>query len=271
MQIEQSLDLLTSKSIRELMEKTGLVKHKHRKVLMEILGFSESQAHRKLAGQAGWTLDEIKKVADYFAINPNSIFGVIFSDTTNDAILEINDTEYPCLICIGQEITDHNSSHPFFAFQRNNTWIVNSGYKLVDTKIFTVERIDFRLSSKVSIAILDDDISFVESIAIQLNKCGFHTSPYHNEENFLNDIDQKEFDAFVIDWLLNKHTAHQLITNIRRSKIHKHTPIILLTGNANHYESDVASVIQEHRAIFIGKPVSSAIIAAQLKAILNIN
>lgn len=271
MHIEQSLDQLTAKSIRELMEKHGLVKHKHRKVLMEILGLSESQAHRKLAGQAIWPLDEIKKVADYFSIHPSFIFSTIFSDTTSPATLEIDGAEYTCQVLIGSEITD-NSLHPFVAFQMDNTWIVSGRYKApTNKKLFSVDKIEFQLSLKASIAVLDDDVSFVESIALQLSKFGFYASPYHEEEKFINDIEQKEFDAFVIDWLLNKHTAHQLITNIRRSKAHKQTPIILLTGNAGHYEADVASVIQEHRAIFIGKPVSSAIIAAQLKAILNIN
>jgi ActR/RegA family two-component response regulator len=270
MQIEQSLDLLTAKSIREQMDKHGLVRHKHRKTLIEILGLSESQAHRKLAGQAGWTLHEIKKVADYFGVCPNVILSSIFTDTANEALIEINQQEYPCLVWIGPALTEPGE-HPLIAFQQDHTWRVSSADKQTNAKIFAVDRIEFGRSPKLSVAILDDDISFVESIALQLGKFGFHASSYHDEEVFLNEIAHKEFDAFVIDWLLEKHTADKLISNMRRSKTHKHTPIILLTGNTDHYAADIANVIQEHRAIFLGKPVSSAIIAAQLKTILNIN
>ncbi len=268
-QSEQGLDFLAAKRIRELMSAHGYPKHKHRKLLTEILNLGETQTHRKLAGDVGWTLDEIKKIADYFKEQPTVIFNSIFDETASKATLYINGVAIPCITWVGNEIKDTDTP-PIAAYQQDEKWHIGCPTTLPGKSLFSVNRIDFRQSTKAVVGILDDDKNFVETIALQLSKAGFQANPYTDEKQLLEAIEQKEFDAFVIDWVLKSSTANRLIANIRHTDAHKNTPIILLTGNSERYASDVALAIREHKVVFVSKPVSAEIIAAQIKSAIQI-
>lgn len=263
-----------AEKIRAMMESHGIPRRRQSKELTVILNLSFSQAHRKLTGASPWTLDQLKRITEYFndqslgaTLNTPAPAGASFD--AHDAVLVAGDQKLSCVAWIG-EVLDIPHPAEFVAVRRGEEWhIVNSRASRNDgetcRRVGKIE-VHVQQAQLPRIAVVDDDHNLADSLRDYLNEAGFDASAFYSREALELAMEDTAFDGFVIDWLLGASTTEPLIRAIRLDE-QSNVPIIVLTGQlvtGRASESDVARVIMQFNIICREKPTRLSIIAAEL-------
>ncbi|MCC7005104.1 MAG: response regulator [Ottowia sp.] len=254
------------------MEAHGVTKRNHRKLLVEILGLSNSHAHKKLAGNVGWSLDQLKTVLDHFQESPSAIFDDLLGNNGIAATIKTNNKESPCFIWLGHSLDEHHP-YPFVAVNRKEKWVViDSEAEEIEQKFF-ITRIEFQQPKppKARIAVIDDDKASADVLCTFLNESGFSATSFYEPESLLVAHQENPFDGYIVDWILEKQTAESLIKTIRKSNVH--VPIILMTGQLSTgkaSESEIANAIINFGVLTQEKPVRLHIVIAEISKALGL-
>lgn len=276
-------------SIRELLTREGIPKKEHSKKLVELLGLSLSQIHRKLNG-SNWELSQIRLISDYFGVEYDSLnrrFNLSKENNVNDlsqheetsltrAILILDNRKFRCNIQLGSAL-HITANMGYVAYLKGEEWEVCEGSSTVPSvQYFKVNKIELVIpnNKKIRVAVLDDDAICADALSDYLTEVGFHVEVFYdldtiNHETINNS--GESFSAYILDWLINKTTSETLIKNIRLKS--PNSSIILMTGKITSgitREKDIAKVMVEYNASLYEKPTRLAIIAAQLKKELAI-
>jgi CheY-like chemotaxis protein len=271
-----------AKSVRDLLIRKGVPKRSQSKKLMEILGLSLSQAHRKLSGSSNWDLVQIKQVADYFG-EPFTSLNAIFSEppassekTSIPATFFIEGRELPCFVCVGAPLQTIRNVEYVASKTKENEWRVIETAAAQDHAMYhrvTKLEIALKQAQQLLIAVLDDNEASADNLSDFLVETGFHAEAFYDLDTLAQEIAERTFDAYVIDWLIGQTTAESLIQLIR-AKQGRPAPIFLLTGEIDTgraLESDVARVIVEYDVSLQEKPTRLPIITAELSKALGIS
>jgi len=226
-------------------------------------------------------LVQIKQVADYFG-EPFASLNAIFAAPTTSiekalipATFFIEGRALPCLVCIGAQLhTIRNVDYVASKIKENEWQVIEAAVARDHTIYHKVTKLELALkqAQQLSIAVLDDNEVSADNLCDFLIETGFHGEVFYDLETLTQEIAEKSFDAYVIDWLIGQTTAESLIQLIR-SKEGRPAPIFLLTGEIDTgraHESDVARVIVEYDVSLHEKPTRLPIMAAELSKVLGI-
>lgn len=270
-----------AKSVRDLLLRKGIPKRSQCKKLKEILALSLSQAHRKMNGSSNWELAQIRQVADYFD-EPFDSLNTIFSAPTpsTEAILTpakffIESRELPCLVSIGAPLhTTRNVDYVASQSEGGEWKVVESALAHHDVTYYKVKKLELSLKQarQLTIAVLDDNEVSADNLCDFLLETGFHAEAFYDIDTLEQEMAEKPFDGYVIDWFVGEKTAESLIQLIRTKK-GQLTPILLLTGEiitGRAREIEVARIIMEYNVLLQEKPTRLPIIAAELSKVLGV-
>jgi FixJ family two-component response regulator len=101
-------------------------------------------------------------------------------------------------------------------------------------------------SSKIYIAIVEDDESLCRSLARLLQASGYQSVTYHSAEVFLGDAKQPVFDCLVVDIQLGGMSGLELGERLARNG--SNIPLIFLTAHEN-WETLKQSISAQHVAL----------------------
>ena len=120
---------------------------------------------------------------------------------------------------------------------------------------------------KNSILWIDDEIQFLKSHIIFLEKKGYHVDSVHSGEDAIGLLKKKSFDIILLDEMMTGMDGLETLKNIK--KIYSDIPVIMITKNEEEWLMDeaIASDI-EHYLI---KPVHPSQIFMICKNILDSN
>jgi CheY-like chemotaxis protein len=256
----------TSLRIVELMKRRGIKERQCSSEIARILDISYSQAHRKVHGNAQWMIDEVQSVVRHFDTDIGTLLKGLPDEHARDGVVSVAGHYFPCRIGLGDKISTPVPG-TLVAVLRGNTMHVGEAETLQGEEAWSVTKIEvfpqrIRLPT---VAVLDDDSSFVETMATLLQEEGFEALACDSVSTFLSAIRKTAFDLLVIDWVVGGGTAEDLVQTIRALPAYRHAPLFILTGNANSHETGLANAVSRHGATFIAKPVPSQVVVAQLR------
>ena len=134
-------------------------------------------------------------------------------------------------------------------------------------ELYKIERLEARpcVVKRKLIAVLDDDPDLTNSICDFLRAEGYDAKPFYASADLVADSSRRQFEAFVIDWVIGEEMALKLIKGLRERDAA--VPIIVLTAHVSTGEVDEADIAQAVKAfglVFFEKPVRTAILAATI-------
>ena len=114
---------------------------------------------------------------------------------------------------------------------------------------------------------LDDEADVAKGLASGLMDQGFEAVPFAGAAQLEAALQLESFDGYVVDWVLGRGTAHELLAKLRAQS--PAAPIALLTGKVGTPgvdEKAIATAIQQLGLLFMQKPVTAALAASQFSA-----
>lgn len=123
-----------------------------------------------------------------------------------------------------------------------------------------------KLTMKMKIALLEDDVNFANTVSLWLNEAGFEVTHFRSGLEFLKDFPKSYFDLCIFDSLLPDIKGSDVMESIKL-RVGKLPPIVFLT--AVNDEAEVVRVIDSGADDYIVKPVSKPILISRLNALLR--
>ncbi|QEL55744.1 response regulator [Chromobacterium paludis] len=274
----KSANQIICDNIRKQLEKFHWPEAQQAGLIEQILGLSTSQAYRKLNGSSPWQLAQVEKLAHYLNISTSALLVGEAPQPEQPqtpeqdlvpAILHLNNQsgEAHCWILLGERLADDSCAPLFLAKRLHDCWHVFPGTQFDGEDGHEVSYLTIRPpkranSKRLLVGVLDDkDADLLSAILVQQ---GLFALPYYNSAALLQSLTHEDFDAFVLDWVLDESAScMEVIETIRRHK--PNVPIIVLTGYALEHESELSKALQMRGVYYIGKPAPGSILALQIK------
>ena len=262
-------------NVKAMMARHGVTPTTYTLALQQILECDYSSAHRKLAGTVNWSIEQVKQIAACY----KETAAILIEDMENieirNARLIIEAIEVNCLLWIGQKL-EKPFDEDLVAICIENQWkVIKTSQANINTdQLYQIIRIEYakNTGNKLKLAIIDDDAGVADNLKEYMNGIGFDSTTYYSSFSALNDIEKTEYDAYIVDWILENSTAKDIITKIR-AIWNKNKPIVILTGeldtDGSANENEVAQIVRRFDASFQMKPAKLSILAAELSKLLN--
>lgn len=87
------------------------------------------------------------------------------------------------------------------------------------------------------ILIIDDDNDILEILKICLTRHQYSVSTKFDAEEILKQVNLFRPDLILLDINLGKHDGRKICKELKRNKIHKHIPVILISINSQLKET----------------------------------
>jgi ActR/RegA family two-component response regulator len=261
---------LAARSVRALLQRHGIPKHRQAPLLAEILGVPYRQAHRKLGGLVSWSLEEQQTVARRFGETLADVVDAVAASDAEAATLIVDDLRLPCRFWRGAAMTAA-PAEGLVAVHQPGGWTVASAGRAPAGDLFAVRKLSLSIEPaqdepRKKIAVLDDQSGLAENLASQLRRAGFDVVPYVTIEALQAEFRPQRFDGYVLDWLIGRQDASPLIAAIRSHD--PACPIAVLTGQLARgvIDEDVmARAVANYKHLFVfEKPERVPIIVATL-------
>ncbi|MEC4720387.1 helix-turn-helix domain-containing protein [Noviherbaspirillum sp. CPCC 100848] len=290
--INLSNPLSISEALCEMMVRHGVGPRQQTGKVAEILGLSLSQARRIMEREnSEWIIGQLDQVFAFFsetftlsvsafdaASTPENSVPESTEAEDNEklpATLQIESREFDCLFTPGPAHMPLAQAD-FAAMLDDGRWIlVECSAAPSDARLRPVKGIELLIKEqkKHSVAVLEDDRGAADSMVDVLNAMGFDSEAFYDVEELEAALAQKQFDAFVVDWLLGQRTSESVIRSVRANR-GKAVPILLLTGQLETGmadEAELASVVSNYAVIPHEKPFRPMLVAAALNQSLALS
>ena len=117
------------------------------------------------------------------------------------------------------------------------------------------------------ILIVEDEKDIRDLIIYALQAKGYETISTDDGEKALKMLKENKPDLVILDWMLPSVSGLEICRNIRRDKIIKNIPIIMLTAKIT--EDDKILGLDSGADDYITKPFSTAELGSRVKALLR--
>lgn len=118
----------------------------------------------------------------------------------------------------------------------------------------------------MKIALLEDDLTYAETIKEWLQEAGFEVDHFETGLSFMRNFSHSQYDLCIFDWVLPDIDGPDVMVSLRL-KSSQLPPIIFFTGRSE--EEDVVQVIESGADDYIVKPASRPLLLARVNALLR--
>lgn len=118
----------------------------------------------------------------------------------------------------------------------------------------------------MKIALLEDDLSYAETIQEWLQEAGFEVDHFATGLDFLRKFPHSKYDLCIFDWALPDMEGPDVMVSIKL-KSNILPPIIFFTGRSE--EEDIVRVIESGADDYIVKPAGRSLFLARINALLR--
>lgn len=266
-------------AVGELLLRHGVPARQRSKKLAEILGLSYSQAHRKLNGGVDWTIGQVQTVADFYNERLDTAgLGWLGSGSDNNACratltMGTDGAPYPCMVWIGEQLSS-SAKVGFVVIKEGDKWAVMESARCPgDARRYRVNKLEIVVEHPFApvVAIADDEQGFADSLCDYLNDSGFRAFPFYDLASLERSMDEREYDGYVMDWIVGEWTSELLIKKIRKSMA-VDVPVYILSAKiaSGHVdEAEAAGAIKELDVQWRDKPIRMSTFAAELQKTLG--
>ncbi|MBH2632826.1 response regulator [Serratia marcescens] len=250
-------------AISALLTLKGVGDRKHASTMANILNLQYNSAKQKLDGKRGITLDEVKKVFQYF----NEPFA---GQRTHNAVFIMNSIHKRCNIEVDERPVTQADNDETYACKKDDLFIININREhAAEAPLYKVNKIDFLPAPRI--AILDNDGDILELLKKIASRYGIETETFQTADAMLAALEQQSFEAFILDWLLDFGETSERVVKKIKDALDPHARIIILTGQLNHYEKNIGDMILHYDVHLVEKPTKPLIISSLLLSNLFFN
>ena len=121
--------------------------------------------------------------------------------------------------------------------------------------------------SDPKILVVEDEPNQVELIEFNLNSQGYEVVVARDGEEALNLAEEENPDLILLDWMLPKVSGIEVCRQLRRSKMTREIPIVILTARSE--ESDKIRGLDIGADDYITKPYSIKELLARVRAAMR--
>jgi CheY-like chemotaxis protein len=259
---------LANRRIYALLDRHDVRKHRQVPVLCDILGVAYQTVYRRMPS-GDWSLNELERIAAYFG----ETLEQLLDSATEPATFAVGGLRLPCRVEVGG-VTNPAKPSSLIAVRGVKEWIVMPASDALSAKSYDVKSltIESRAKEESRVAVLDDAPDIVESICSDLRCMGFLAEPFFSIEGLSAALETTRFDAYIIDWVIGRTTARELIETIREAD--PHCPIAILTGQRDEggiaNEAEISIVSAGENMQFYTKPLPVKIIGRRLRRALGV-
>ncbi|MCP3900498.1 MAG: response regulator [Desulfobacteraceae bacterium] len=124
------------------------------------------------------------------------------------------------------------------------------------------------MDTSIKILIVDDFATMRRILKNALKQLGFRDFVEADDGTTAwKVLEEQQFDLIVADWNMPKLTGFELLKKVRASDLHKKTPFLMVTAEAQ--KDQVVKAIHAGASNYVVKPFTEEIIANKLERILN--
>lgn len=251
--------------VRSLLISNGVSYRKHASTIATILGMHYNGAKQKLDGKRGITFDEVKSIFKYF----NAPF---FWGGGHNCVFIINSIHKRCIIEVDDKPIVEKEENETYAIKTEDLFIINTnaGAEL-EGEIYKVNSIDFMPPPRI--AILDNNDDILDLLKKVAARYGIEADTFKELDDINHAIDNNNYEAYILDWLLDFDLTSEEVVKKIRSKIdsNSNSNIMILTGELDHYERNIGEMILNYGVKLIEKPAKPIIVSSLLLSMLFFN
>lgn len=254
-------------AVRALLERHGLPKHRHAAFVGDFFSLSRAAAHQRVNRSAAWTLEELKQLAENFG---ESLAGMVSAHGANDArpaIVRIGGLQSKCKVWLDRSKAPA-ATDGLVALEDDAGLVVVAATAVTVQGGVRVARLEIEQSimKPARVAVIDDERDVASALCDQLRSFGIAADSFDDVDVLASEMAKAPFDGYVVDWLLRKGDASQLLATIRASA--HPSAVVLLSGklrSGSADPADVASACTTFKVQLIEKPAQIPLVVSALE------
>lgn len=118
----------------------------------------------------------------------------------------------------------------------------------------------------MKIALLEDDLTYAETIKEWLQESGFEVDHFETGLSLMRNFSHSQYDLCIFDWVLPDIDGPDVMVSLKL-KSSQLPPIIFFTGRSE--EEDIIQVIESGADDYLVKPASRPLLLARVNALLR--
>lgn len=256
-----------SRIVRALLNRHDVPSMRHVTTIAQVIGCGHQAAYRRLGGGVAWEIEEIEKLANHFGESLAQVFAATDPLQTASAVLVAGGHRIACELVVGGPLREREPN-TLVAAKAGEQWLVMPAPEGGVGPVFEVQQltVSSRTNWRPRVAILDDEVSAVASLAQYFSDQGCDAQAFSRVEDLVAHMKARPFDGYVIDWVLSEGPAAELIAMIVAED--PHCSIAILTGKMEKDISvgpAVTAAVSAYQLQFFQKPTPPSIIVTALK------
>lgn len=119
--------------------------------------------------------------------------------------------------------------------------------------------------NSVNVLVVEDEFEIRELMALHLLRQGYKVTECASAEEALREVESKDFDLFILDWMLPGMSGVELIEKVKKS--HPRAGILMITAKTE--PQDVVMGLEKGADDYVTKPFVPSVLIARVKALLR--
>lgn len=254
-------------AVRALLERHGLPKHRHAAFVGDFFSLSRAAAHQRVNRSAAWTLEELKQLAENFGESLAGMVSAHGADDARPAIVRIGGLQSKCKVWLDRSKAPA-ATDGLVALEDEAGLVVVAATAVTVQGGVRVARLEIEQSimKPARVAVIDDERDVASALCDQLRSFGIAADSFDDVDALTSEMAKSPFDGYVVDWLLRKGDASQLLATIRA--LEHPSAVVLLSGklrSGSADPADVASACTVFRVQLIEKPAQVPLVVSALE------
>lgn len=254
-------------AVRALLERHGLPKHRHAAFVGDFFSLSRAAAHQRVNRSAAWTLEELKQLAENFGESLAGMVSAHGADDARPAIVRIGGLLSKCKVWLDRSKAP-TATDGLVALEDEAGLVVVAATAVTVQGGVRVARLEIEQSimKPARVAVIDDERDVASALCDQLRSFGIAADSFDDVDALTSEMAKSPFDGYVVDWLLRKGDASQLLATIRA--LEYPSAVVLLSGklrSGSADPADVASACTVFRVQLIEKPAQVPLVVSALE------
>ena len=255
---------------KTVFDRNGVAISERSRLVERILNLAYSAAHRRVRGQASWTVEELEALAKHFGESLDEVFVAAAKTRAEPATFVAGDLRLKCQLWLGPE-TARPAAGSLVAARDGARWTVQAAAEGLAGPLHEVRQLLLEPDaiSGSRIAVLDDQPNITDSLCVFLRQAGFRADAFHGIGALQDALADSPYDAYVLDWIVGDETVGPLVERLRATD--PRCPIAILTGKANErgeVVTDIADLVARHDVRYFSKPLDPHMITAVLSRLI---
>lgn len=242
--------------IEGILDRHGIGERQRVRALETALCMSYAQARRRLLGEAPWSIDELRRLADHFREPLIPMVAAFLNQPGRSASFPVAGAVLPCTVWpSGKPITGRIGPLVVLHDKFSDQWTVVPSSDATDRPSYELTMLLFERPAPRRVAVLDGDLESARPMVEFLSAKGIDARAFDTGDALLSAMEAVHFDGFVVDWLLASSATSDLLTLIRARQATG--PLIILTGQITSgaaREDELALAGSTYKAFVFEKP-----------------